>query len=482
MVSRERTRRLRDIPRFDEETDVLVVGLGLAGASVALEAQAAGAEVRILERAGGGGGASALSGGLVYMGGGTPVQVAAGFEDTEEEMLKFLLAVSEPGADEEKIRLFVEGSVGHFHWLEEQGVPFKRSFYDEPGLEPRTDDCLVYTSGENCHPWNTVARPAPRGHKAQVPQKGGGLLMKCILESVARTGVETEFDTRGEGLIVDDDGAVVGLVARSAGQQRFLRARKGVALCAGGFIMNDEMRALHAPKLDRVTDRNGTDGDDGSGILMGQGAGGATLRMHLGEVALPYTIPNDLSRGIYVNEQGQRFINEDTYYGHIGIEGLYGQDGEIFLLLDDATFQRGLVRMEPAWVAETLEELEHEAGFPEGALVRTAEFYNRNAAAGLDPLFHKRAERLQPLDQPPFALIDCRVSRGAIWSGFTIGGLRTSADGEVLDLDGAVVPGLYAAGRTAAIFSGHGYAGSGASLADASFFGRRAGRALARRS
>ena len=79
-------------------------------------------------------------------------------------------------------------------------------------------------------------------------------------------------------------------------------------------------------------------------------------------------------------------------------------------------------------------------------------------------------------------MVDCRVSSGAIWSGFTIGGLRTSVDGEVLDLDGGSVPGLYAAGRTAAIFSGHGYAGSGASLGDGSFFGRRAGRAVARRS
>ena len=66
--------------------------------------------------------------------------------------------------------------------------------------------------------------------------------------------------------------------------------------------------------------------------------------------------------------------------------------------------------------------------------------------------------------------------------GFTIGGLRTSLDGEVLDFDGRAIPRLFAAGRTAAIFSGHGYAGSGASLGDASFFGRRAGRAVARLS
>lgn len=474
--------RLRDVPRFDQEADVLVVGLGLAGTSTALEASATGAEVIALERAGAGGGASALSGGLIYMGGGTPVQVAAGFEDSEEEMYKFLMAVSEPGADEEKIRLYCEGSLEHFHWFEKHGVPFKRSFYDEPGLEPKTDDCLVYTSGEDCHPWNQIARPAPRGHKAQVPQRGGGLLMQCMLAALAATPTRVETGSRVEALVVADDGEVVGLLARNAGEDRYLRARQGVALTAGGFIMNESMRRLHAPVLDRVTDYNGTDGDDGSGIRLGQGAGGATLRMHLGEVALPYTIPNDLSRGIYVNGHGQRFINEDTYYGHVGTEGLYGQHGEVYLLLDDATFQRGLVRMEPSWVAETIEELAREAGLPEDSLVRTVELYNRGAARGEDPLFHKRPERVVPLVNPPYALVDCRIASGAVWSGFTIGGLRTSVDGEVLDLDGQAIAGLYAAGRTAAIFSGHGYAGSGASLGDASFFGRRAGRAIARRS
>jgi len=474
--------RERDVVRWDRETDVLVVGQGIAGVAASLEAAEAGAEVIALERAGAGGGASALSGGLIYLGGGTPVQRAAGFEDTEEEMYKFLMAVSEPGADEPKIRLYCEGSLEHFDWFERHGVPFKRTYYEEPGLEPKTDDCLVYTSGENCAPWNEIARPAPRGHKAQVPQKGGGLLMQCLLEAVERSSVETQTNSRVETLVLDDDGAVVGLVARTAGEDRFLRARKGVVLAAGGFIMNQAMRELHAPVLARVTDYNGTDGDDGSGIRMGQGAGGATLRMNLGEVALPYTIPNALSRGVYVNRHGNRFINEDTYYGHIGIEALYHQHGEVYLVLDDRTFQRGLVRMQPTWVAETIDELEQEAGLPPESLVRTIDTYNRFAARGEDPYFGKRAERLVPLDQPPFAMVDCRVSSGAIWSGFTIGGLRTSVDGEVLDLDGVAVPGLYAAGRTAAIFSGHGYAGSGASLGDGSFFGRRAGRAVARRS
>ena len=473
-------RHVREIERFDLEAEVVVVGLGMAGACAALEAQQTGADVLAIERFGAGGGTSANSGGVIYMGGGTPVQQAAGFEDSPEEMYKFLVAVSQPGANEAKIRAFCEGSVEHFHFFEAQGMPFKRSFYDEPSMESKTDDCLVYTSGEDCHPWCEIARPAPRGHKPQVVNKGGPFMMQCMMGAVERAPFRVEVDTRVDTLVVDDDGVVVGLVARRAGESRSIRARRGVVLTAGGFILNDAMRELHAPLLSKVQVHTATEGDDGRGIRMGQGVGGATLYMDLGEVALPYTIPNRLSRGIYVNEHGLRFINEDTYMGHIGIYGLYSQGGQVYLLLDDSCYERGRVGMEPSWVGETIEEVESEAGLPEGSLTTTVELYNRHAREGRDPLFHKRKERIAPLETPPYALIDCRVEN-AIWSAFTTGGLHTNVDGEVLNADATAIPGLYAAGRTAAMFSGQGYPGSGTSLADASFFGRLAGRAAALR-
>ena len=472
-------RAARAVARWDLETDVLVVGLGMAGACAAMEAERAGADVLVLERAGAGGGTSANSGGLVYLGGGTPVQQAAGFDDSPEEMFRFLVAASQPGACEEKIRVFCEQSVEHFHWLEDQGVPFKRSFYPEPGLESATDDCLVFTGGEDCHPWSAIARPAARGHKPQTVGKAGPFLMQKVLEAVARHGLRVEANARVQRLVQDSDGSVVGAVARRAGEELCVRARRGVVLSAGGFVMDDNMLLRHAPTLARCNHRNGVDGDDGRGIRMGQCAGGDSVRMGQGEVALPTTIPNRLGRGIYVNRHGLRFINEDTYYGHIGIESLFRQDGRVYLLLDDETYERGLLRLEPACVGETIAEIEAEAGFPAGALQATVELYNRHAARGEDPLFHKRSEWVRPLASPPFALIDSSVEK-ATYATFTLGGLATDPEGRVLSPDGAPVPGLWAAGRTAALFCGGGYPGSGISLADASFFGRRAGRTAAR--
>ena len=472
-------RSASEVTRWDGEADVIVVGLGCAGASAAIEAHDLGAEVLVLERASGGGGTSANSGGLIYMGGGTPVQKAAGFDDTPEDLYKFLMAVASPGPNEEKIRLFSDGSVDHFHWLENLGVPFKRSFYPEPSMESATDDCLVYTGGEDTAPWNEIARPAPRGHKPQTVGKAGPFFMQCMLRAVDQRPFRREFDVKIETLVQESDRRVVGVLGRRAGQACAFRARSGVVLAAGGFVLNDEMLAQHVPQLTRSKVKTATDGDDGTGIRMGHAAGGMLLRMGQAEVALAATIPNRLGRGIYVNARGQRFINEDTYYGHIGVEALFHQDGRAWLLLDEGSFVRNFFGQEPWVVGETIAELESEAGFPAGTLQATVEFYNRHAEKGVDPLFGKRRDFLVPIANPPYALMDCCVDGDGPYSGFTLGGLSTGLSGEVLDSEGDEIPGLYAVGRTSALFCGQGYAGSGISLADGTFFGRRAGRAAA---
>jgi 3-oxo-5alpha-steroid 4-dehydrogenase len=92
------------------ETDVLVVGFGAAGASAAIEAAAAGAEVDVIDAAGGWGGATGMSGGEIYLGGGTPIQKACGVEDTPEAMHAFLSAATGPGADEDKLAVTARGT------------------------------------------------------------------------------------------------------------------------------------------------------------------------------------------------------------------------------------------------------------------------------------------------------------------------------------------------------------------------------------
>ena len=230
---------------------------------------------------------------------------------------------------------------------------------------------------------------------------------------------------------------------------------------------------------------NGNPGDTGSGILMGMGVGAAAINMHDGFVSLPYYPPAELTCGILVNAQGQRFINEDVYHGRVGYYCLQQPDRRIYLIANAADFDRyqkmNVLGAPFAGTAEeSVAELEAELQLPESALQHTIELYNRNARSGKDPLFHKSAEWLKPLELP-LAAIDCTRGNGAQYPFFTLGGLDTLASGEVLRADRSVIEGLYAAGRTACGVprTGAGYS-SGISVGDATFSGRMAGRALAK--
>ena len=469
-----------DIGAWDLEADVVVVGMGAAGASAALGATEVGADVLVLEASGGPGGTSAQSGGLIYLGGGTPIQIECGFEDSAEQMFLFLMAACGPDADEAKVRLYCDGSVDHYHWLVDQGVPFKAGFYPEPGIEPPTDDALVYSGGEDAYPFDRIATPAPRGHKPQKRHAAGGFLMQCLTDAVSATPARVEVDVRATRLVVDTGGAVVGLLARRAGADLRVQARRGVVLTAGGFVHDDEMIERHSPLVARCSLRLGNPFDDGVGIRMAQALGAAVARMDAAECAVPMTPPRKLVAGVLVNGHGQRFINEDTYYGRVGQEVLFRQQGEAYLIVDEALYEVTRAGLQASWVCESAEDLEREIGLPEGSLVATLDLYNRHAADGADPVFNKGETYVRPL-VPPLGAYDLRVANpAAYYATFTLGGLVTSVDGAVRTFGGLSIPGLFAAGRTTSGIASFGYA-SGVSLGDGTFFGRRAGRAAGAR-
>ena len=110
----------RDVASWDVEADVVVVGFGIAGVSAALGALAEGADVLVLER---GGGPEGTCGGILYLGGGTPMQTAMGWTDSADAMYTFLLASLGPGVDEAKLRVYCDESLDHFDWLVANGVP-----------------------------------------------------------------------------------------------------------------------------------------------------------------------------------------------------------------------------------------------------------------------------------------------------------------------------------------------------------------------
>ena len=438
-----------------------------------------------VERSAAPGGTSASSGGLIYLGGGTELQQACGYQDSPDNMAAFLRAALGPGADDDRIDAYCQGSTEHFNWLVSIGVPFRAAFCDEPNRESADDAGLLFSGGEDTYPYDEIAVPAPRGHKPRSIDSAGGFLMECLGAAVSTSAARVAVDTRAEELIVDGD-EVVGVRVLAEEGERTIRARGGVVLASGGFIHNEAMVAEECPTA-HVPDpawRIGTPADDGRGIRMGVGAGAATTRLAAFECALPLGPPHRLARGILVNRYGERFINEDAYTGRIGLHALRDQDGFVYMITDDAIHEPNVLGLRVAFAAATPEELAADLDVPPEALARTVRDYNEAASRGEDPQFHKRAPFLQPIGVPPasgIGAVDLRVDHGAIYATFTLGGLVTDAYGAALDGGGRHISGLYAVGRTAASLAAGHYA-SGISLGDGSFFGRRAGRHAAARA
>ncbi|HEY9311075.1 FAD-binding protein [Williamsia sp.] len=470
------------VDEWTDEVDVVVVGCGVSGGSAAVEAATAGARVLVLERAAVAGGTSSMAGGHFYLGGGTAVQKATGHEDSAEEMEKYLLAISkEP--EPEKIHAYCQGSVEHFEWLEALGFEFERTYYPEKAvIQPGTQG-LMFTGNEKVWPFCEQAIPAPRGHK--VPVKGdtggAGMVVDLLVKRLADLGTEVRYETGARNLVVDEHGEIVGVRWKRLQDTGFIKA-KAVIIAAGGFVMNETMVAEFVPEMAEKPYTLGSTYDDGLGIRLGASVGGGLKHMDEPFVTAPIYPPSILITGLAVNKEGRRFVSEDSYHSRTSAFVLEQPDAVAYLIVDESHMEMPDIPLVPfidGW--ETIGEMESALGIPEGNLQASMDRYNEYAARGEDPDFGKRPNWLAPQDKGPWAAFDMSLGK-AIYAGFTMGGLATSVDGEVLTESGTAIPGLYAAGAGAANLAqdGKGYA-SGTQLGEGSFFGRRAGRHAAAR-
>ena len=114
--------------QWDDVADLVVVGLGAAGITAAIEARERGADVVVLDRFEGGG-ATSISGGVFYAGGGTHIQEEAGVEDTVDNMYRYLSMEVQDAVSDETLRDFCETSPANVKWLTDRGVPFLAELY-----------------------------------------------------------------------------------------------------------------------------------------------------------------------------------------------------------------------------------------------------------------------------------------------------------------------------------------------------------------
>jgi 3-oxo-5alpha-steroid 4-dehydrogenase len=236
------------------------------------------------------------------------------------------------------------------------------------------------------------------------------------------------------------------------------------------------MLRRYAPELYDCSVPWGNAGDQGDGINMGIAVGAEALRMHHGFAIAPVYPPENVLSGIVVNSAGQRFISEESYHGVLGDAIAYHQQGRAWLITDQrSAFPGPQDNFLAVARGNSIGDIAGQLQLPRGALQHNVAYYNRHAANGNDPLFHKSRDYLRPLQGPPYTAWDLSVDQ-AFFPAHTFGGLHTSVDGRVRNSFGEEIPGLYAAGRTSAGLPAAPYIASGLSVGDCTFFGRSAGR------
>ncbi|WP_223594363.1 FAD-binding protein [Pseudomonas sp. A-R-19] len=518
---------------WDERCDLLIVGFGGAGACAAIEASTRGLSVLALDRFEGGG-ATALSGGVVYAGGGTPYQRQAGYEDTSDAMFNYLRQEVGEAVSHATLRNFCDGSREQLAWLERQGAAFEASVPPHKTSYPSDQYYLYYSGNEAVPAYAASAKPAPRGHRTKGPGMSGASLFAPLKASALRHGARLRSQCEVRRLVLDLDDKVLGVEAwqlppgsraakkharlsrwaaaihmyapaladRLRARQRrieqtsairqLIRAEQAVLLSSGGFIFNRDLVRQHAPQYLAGLPLGAT-GCNGSGIALGQSAGGDVARMDKVSAWRFINPPLAWARGLIVNARGQRYANEEIYGATLGHAMVEEQDGRAILILNRALVREALSQVGPGKVwnfqrlpvllnlvfnakrSASLAGLAKRCNLPPELLRQSVERYSRAARGEVADEFGKSAAMLANLDQGPWYALDLSFdSKLFPCPVITLGGLKVCEDsGRVLDHAGQPINGLYSAGRNAVGVASNLYV-SGLSLADCIYSGRRA--------
>ena len=447
--------------------DVVVIGAGGAGMAAGVSAHQNGATVVILEKMAKVGGNTISAGGAMNaVDEGSPTAVKN--KDSVALHYKQTFEGGDKKGDEALVKTLVENAWSAVAWLQSMGMQFK----PEP---------FTVTGGL----W-------PRAHKPVDPV-GTGFFKTYNAYIEANKGIEVRLNAKAEKFIVKD-GKVTGVIARGkTGNKITVKAKKGVVLATGGFGQNVAMRQQYNkawPTLDESVKSTNHPGATGDGIAMAKDVNAALVQMEyiqllpLGDPvtgSLSGNIELDVEKRIFVNVEGKRFVDEGARRDTMTLALFKQPQAKLWIIVDAHSYTDGskknnfnesiddLVAAGRAFKGETLEELAGKIGVPPANLVAAVADFNKHVASKKPDEFGRTLYSV-PLDKGPF-YAGARVPT----VHHTMGGVKIDVDTHVIDADGKVIPGLYAAGEVTGGIHGTNRLGGNA-LADITVFGRIAGK------
>ncbi len=488
------------------ETDIVIVGAGGAGMTAALTASDAGRSVLLIESQPAVGGNSVKSTGGMNAAK-TVYQDANDF--AESAGIEKTLKAAEAYADNEAITALA--ATVREQWEAWQADP--KGYFDSTELfaldtiiggkglnDPGLVNTLVnnsaaaidYLDSIGIHLNNVAAFGGASVKRIHRPVNDEGKVVSVgaytvpLLEKAvaARDNLALMTNLTATKLLVDENGAVCGLEAATQDGYTVTVKAKAVILATGGFGANLDMVVQYKPDLAGFMTTNAA-GIQGQGILMAMEIGAATVDME--QIQIHPTVQAETAsliteglRGdgaILVNANGERFIDEVGTRDVVSAAEIAQPDSFSWLVVDQkmvdaSSVIQGYITRGLMLQGDSYEALAAELGIPADAFAATMEKWNGYVADKNDPDFG-RTSFAAPLDTAPFYAV--KVTAGI---HHTMGGLKIDSQTRVLNTEGQIIPGLFAAGEvTGGVHGGNRLGGN--AVADFVVFGRIAGEQAA---
>lgn len=432
------------------ETDIAIVGAGGAGMAAAIMVQQSGKNFVILEKMPYvGGNTTKATGGMNAAE--THYQKEQGIEDSVELFVSDTMEGGHDLNNPDLVRTMAENSAGAIEWLDSIGAELPK---------------ISFSGGAST---NRIHAPADGSAV-------GNYLVDKFSAKLKELGVDVMLNTQATELIVED-GKIAGVKAEGPDAHYTIKA-KAVILATGGFGANEDMYTQYRPDLKGTVTTNAP-GATGDGIVMAQAVGAALVDIE--QIQLHPTVEQTTSmlitesvRGdgaILVNQSGKRFVNELLTRDVVSAAELE-QEGCYAYIIFDQHLRDNLKAIERYVTnnltvqADTVEELAEKLSIDPAVLSQTLADWNEIVKNQNDTQFGRTTGMENNLTTAPYYAI--KVAPGI---HHTMGGVKIDTSAQVINADGAVIPGLFAAGEvTGGVHGGNRLGGN--AVADIVIFGR----------